>query len=54
MPPEPPEDQLRLSSLLAGAIALAATSAALVATPALADPETKIDPAITASSSPPR
>ncbi|WP_166427580.1 S8 family peptidase [Nonomuraea mesophila] len=40
---------MRLSSLLAGAIALAATSAALVATPALADPETKIDPAITAS-----
>ncbi|WP_165974870.1 S8 family peptidase [Nonomuraea deserti] len=40
---------MRLSSLLAGAIALAATSAALAATPALADPETKIDPAITAS-----
>ncbi|GAA2213210.1 hypothetical protein GCM10009850_086720 [Nonomuraea monospora] len=40
---------MRLSSLLAGAIALAATSAALVATPALADPETKIDPAITAA-----
>ncbi|MGW4791965.1 S8 family serine peptidase [Nonomuraea sp. MG754425] len=40
---------MRLSSLLAGAIALAATSAALVATPALADPESKIDPAITAS-----
>ncbi|MEO3800865.1 S8 family serine peptidase [Nonomuraea sp. B1E8] len=40
---------MRLSSLLAGAITLAATSAALVATPALADPETKIDPAITAS-----
>lgn len=39
---------MRLSSLLAGAIALAATSAALVATPALADPESKIDPAITA------
>ncbi|UBU12032.1 S8 family peptidase [Nonomuraea gerenzanensis] len=39
---------MRLSSLLAGAIALAATSAALVATPALADPDTKIDPAITA------
>ncbi|MEV1167771.1 S8 family serine peptidase [Nonomuraea sp. NPDC049784] len=40
---------MRLSSLLAGAIALAATSAALVATPALADPESKIDPAITAT-----
>ncbi|MEV0621284.1 S8 family serine peptidase [Nonomuraea sp. NPDC050404] len=40
---------MRLPSLLAGAIALAATSAALVATPALADPETKIDPAISAS-----
>src|SRR5262245_46941984 len=36
-------------SLLAGAAALAATSAALVATPALADPDTKIDPAITAT-----
>lgn len=40
---------MRLSSLLAGAIALAATSATLIATPALADPESKIDPAITAS-----
>ncbi|MEV4012193.1 S8 family serine peptidase [Nonomuraea angiospora] len=40
---------MRLSSLLAGAIALAATSALLVATPALADPESKIDPAITAT-----
>ncbi|MFB4277342.1 MULTISPECIES: S8 family peptidase [unclassified Nonomuraea] len=40
---------MRLSSLLAGAIALAATSAALVATPALADPESKIDPTITES-----
>ncbi|MEO3792660.1 S8 family serine peptidase [Nonomuraea sp. B10E15] len=40
---------MRLSSLLAGAIALAASAAALVATPALADPKTKIDPAITAS-----
>ncbi|TLF68621.1 peptidase S8 [Nonomuraea sp. KC401] len=49
MPPEPPEDQLRLSSLLAGAIALATTSAALIATPALADPKSKIDPSITAS-----
>ncbi|TDD35101.1 peptidase S8 and S53 subtilisin kexin sedolisin [Nonomuraea terrae] len=36
-------------SLLAGAAALAATSAALVATPALADPESKIDSAITAT-----
>ncbi|WP_176902968.1 S8 family peptidase [Nonomuraea maritima] len=36
-------------SLLAGAAALAAASAALVATPALADPESKIDPAITAT-----
>ncbi|MGN9839109.1 S8 family peptidase [Nonomuraea sp. H19] len=40
---------MRLPSLLAGAIALAATSAALVATPALADPDSKIDPAITAA-----
>ncbi|SEG94328.1 Serine protease, subtilisin family [Nonomuraea solani] len=41
---------MRLSSLLAGAIALAATSAALIATPALAaEPESKIDPAITAT-----
>ncbi|TMR92898.1 S8 family peptidase [Nonomuraea basaltis] len=40
---------MRLPSLLAGAIALATASAALVATPALADPESKIDPAITAA-----
>lgn len=40
---------MRLSSLLAGAIALAATSATLVATPAFADPDSKIDPAITAT-----
>ncbi|MFG1704543.1 S8 family serine peptidase [Nonomuraea sp. M3C6] len=40
---------MRLSSLLAGAIALATTSAALIATPALAAPDSKIDPAITAS-----
>ncbi|WP_113703988.1 S8 family peptidase [Nonomuraea lactucae] len=36
-------------SLLAGAVALAATSAGLVAAPAHADPESKIDSAITAS-----
>ncbi|WP_188191540.1 S8 family peptidase [Nonomuraea sp. SYSU D8015] len=40
---------MRLPSLLAGAIALAAVSAALVATPALADPDSKIDPSITAT-----
>ncbi|MEU6717543.1 S8 family serine peptidase [Nonomuraea sp. NPDC046802] len=40
---------MRLSFLLAGAIALAATTAALVAQPALADPKSKIDPAVTAS-----
>jgi subtilisin family serine protease len=40
---------LRLPSLFAGAIALAAASAALVATPAHADPESKIDPALTAA-----
>ncbi|MFI7112957.1 S8 family peptidase [Nonomuraea sp. NPDC050227] len=36
-------------SLLAGAITLAATAASLVATPALADPESKIDPAVTST-----
>ncbi|MET7338372.1 S8 family serine peptidase [Nonomuraea sp. NPDC005650] len=40
---------MRLLSLLAGTIVLAATSATLVATPALADPESKIDPAIAAT-----
>ncbi|MEO3870414.1 S8 family serine peptidase [Nonomuraea sp. B12E4] len=40
---------MRLPSLLAGAIALAATSATLIATPAFADPDAKIDPAITTS-----
>ncbi|MEV0378431.1 S8 family serine peptidase [Nonomuraea sp. NPDC050643] len=40
---------MRLSSLLTGAIALAATSVTLVATPALAEPDSKIDPAITAT-----
>ncbi|MGP3956177.1 S8 family peptidase [Nonomuraea sp. 3N208] len=40
---------MRLPSLLAGAIVLAATSATLVATPAFADPESKIDPEITAT-----
>ncbi|MGP3911315.1 S8 family peptidase [Nonomuraea sp. 10N515B] len=40
---------MRLPSLLAGAIVLAATSATLVAAPAFADPESKIDPEITAT-----
>ncbi|RVX44354.1 subtilisin family serine protease [Nonomuraea polychroma] len=40
---------MRLPSLLAGAIVLAATSATFVATPAFADPESKIDPEITAT-----
>ncbi|TMR16722.1 hypothetical protein ETD86_24455 [Nonomuraea turkmeniaca] len=40
---------MRLPSLLAGAIVLAATSATLGATPAFADPGSKIDPQITAT-----
>ncbi|MGI5287289.1 S8 family peptidase [Nonomuraea polychroma] len=40
---------MRLPSLLAGVIVLAATSATFVATPAFADPESKIDPEITAT-----
>lgn len=40
---------MRLTSLLAGTITLAATAATLITTPAFADPESKIDPAITAT-----